>query len=500
MTNSKPTRKLVLLLCAICLLAACSPGEEMLPTPSPTATLQATATPTPSPTPTPEPTPTPTPLPMDGKQTQYIIDATINYYNRLITVSSQSTYTNKTSVPITEMVFIVYPTIFQNAIFMRSVKLGDGTTIDNYRWESHRMVVPLETPLQPGEQISFIHSYELYMPDRLGVFGQTGRQLLLSYWYPTIPPYDAEQGWLAYEFSLVNSMFVGEHQVFESADFDVTISFTDRAENLEIAAGALPTIDDGSYRFVLPLARTFVLAISDSYEILAREVNGVQIRGFSFPEVIESSEVAVDLAEKALRLYSELFGPYERDVLSVVQADMDINMEFDGLILIQSSFYWLYRDPPRSDLHIIVPHEVLHQWFFSLVGNNQAMEPWLDESIATYAESLFYERYFPDDLEWWWNTRVYSHLPTGTIDTSIYVAGGVTEYFNRAYRRGALFYKDLREVMDDEAFFRFMLDYAQSHRYKIASGIDFYNTLIQHTEANVFPVFELYFTNPPGNP
>ena len=128
------------------------------------------------------------------------------------------------------------------------------------------------------------------------------------------------------------------------------------------------------------------------------------------------------------------------------------------------------------------------------------MEPWLDESIATYAESLFYERYFPDDLEWWWNTRVYSHLPTGTIDTSIYVAGGVPEYFNRAYRRGALFYKDLREVMNDEAFFRFMLDYAQSHRYKIASGIDFYNTLMKHTEANVSPVFELYFTNPPGNP
>lgn len=242
MRNYLPIRSFLLLLCVICLLAACSPGEEMIPTPSPTVTLQATATPLPSPTPTPEPTPTPTPLPMDGKQTQYIIDATINYYNRFITVSSQSTYTNKTTVPITEMVFIVYPTIFQNAIFMRSVKLGDGTTIDNYRWESHRMVVPLEMPLQPGEQISFIHNYELYMPDRSGVFGQTGRQLLLSYWFPTIPPFDAEQGWLAYEFSLVNSMFVGEHQVFESADFDVTIRFTDRAENLRSPPGRCPSL------------------------------------------------------------------------------------------------------------------------------------------------------------------------------------------------------------------------------------------------------------------
>ena len=338
------------------------------------------------------------------------------------------------------------------------------------------------------------------MPDRLGVFGQTGRQLLLSYWYPTIPPYDEEQGWLAYEFSLVNSMFVGEHQVFESADFDVTISFTDRAENMEIAAGVMPIVNEGSYRFMLPLARTFVLAISDSYQIITREVDGVLIRGFSLPEVIESSEVAVDLAEKALQLYTDLFGPYERDVLSVVQADMDINMEFDGLILIQSSFYWLYRDPPRSDLHIIVPHEVLHQWFFSQVGNNQPIEPWLDESIATYAESLFYERYFPEDLEWWWNTRVHSHLPTGTIDTSIYVTGGVPEYFNRAYRRGALFYNALREAMGDEAFFNFLLDYAQSHRYEIATGKDFFATLTQHTDADLSPVFEQFFTNPPRIP
>ena len=362
------------------------------------------------------------------------------------------------------------------------------------------MVIPLEAPLLPGEQIEFVHDFELYMPDRTGVFGQTGRQLLLSYWYPTIPPYDEEDGWLAYEFSLVNSMFVGEHQVFESADFHVNITFTDRQENMVIAAGTQPVLEDDSHQFFLPLARVFVLAVSDSYEIIEREVNGVFIKGYSLPEVEEANEVAVDLAEKALRLYAELFGPYERDVLSVVQADMDINMEFDGLILIQSSFYWLYRDPPRSDLHIIVPHEISHQWFFSLVGNNQALEPWLDEAIATYSEALFYERYFPDDLDWWWNQRVNAHLPAGTIDTTIYITGGVPEYFNRVYRRGALFYRDLRETIGDDAFFNFLKDFTQSHRYQIATGDDFWITLKAHTDADLNPIIESYFSTPPDFP
>ena len=267
-----------------------------------------------------------------------------------------------------------------------------------------------------------------------------------------------------------------------------------------IAAGTLPTVRDDIHQFYHPLGRTFVLAISDSYEITEREVNGVLIKGYTLPEVVDSSIVAVDLAEKALRLYSDLLGPYERDVLSVVQADLDINMEFDGLIFIQSSFYWLYRDPPRSDLHIIVPHEVVHQWFFSLVGNNQAMEPWLDESIATYSESLFYERYFPEDLEWWWNTRVHSHLPTGTIDTTIYIPGGVPEYFNRVYRRGALFYRDLRESIGDDAFFSFLNDYAQSHRYEIATGEAFWRTLRSHSGADLTPIYEQYFSTPPSIP
>ena len=33
------------------------------------------------------------------------------------------------------------------------------------------------------------------------------------------------------------------------------------------------------------------------------------------------------------------------------------------------------------------PHEVAHQWFYALVGNNQGRDPWLDEGLATWAEA-----------------------------------------------------------------------------------------------------------------
>ena len=33
------------------------------------------------------------------------------------------------------------------------------------------------------------------------------------------------------------------------------------------------------------------------------------------------------------------------------------------------------------------PHETAHQWFYSLVGNDQARDPWIDEGLATWAEA-----------------------------------------------------------------------------------------------------------------
>ena len=44
-------------------------------------------------------------------------------------------------------------------------------------------------------------------------------------------------------------------------------------------------------------------------------------------------------------------------------------------------------------------HEVAHQWFYALVGNNQARDPLLDEALASYAE-LSYEGLLDAARDW----------------------------------------------------------------------------------------------------
>jgi aminopeptidase N len=42
---------------------------------------------------------------------------------------------------------------------------------------------------------------------------------------------------------------------------------------------------------------------------------------------------------------------------------------------------------PAAD---VIAHEVAHQWWYGLVGNNQYREPWLDESFAQYSHERLY--------------------------------------------------------------------------------------------------------------
>ena len=38
-------------------------------------------------------------------------------------------------------------------------------------------------------------------------------------------------------------------------------------------------------------------------------------------------------------------------------------------------------------MRLVVDHETAHQWFYALVGNDQARDPWLDETLATWAQT-----------------------------------------------------------------------------------------------------------------
>jgi aminopeptidase N len=194
-----------------------------------------------------------------------------------------------------------------------------------------------------------------------------------------------------------------------------------------------------------------------------------------------------------MKMFSEMLTSYPREIISIVSSDFLHNMEMDGMVMISNKVFDFYDNTPLNNLTILTPHELSHQWFYSLVGNNSAEEPWLDESLATYSEVLFYERYYPEDVTWWWTNRVDEYGPSGYVNSDIYLAGGYNAYRNAVYLNGARFLQELRVAVGDQAFFAALKDYAMTNFYGIATRQDFFDAFGRYSQADIAPILGRYF-------
>jgi aminopeptidase N len=178
-----------------------------------------------------------------------------------------------------------------------------------------------------------------------------------------------------------------------------------------------------------------------------------------------------------------------------VEADFLDGMEFDGLIFLSHAFYDFYTGDQKSNLTIIAAHEVAHQWWYGYVGNDQALEPWLDETLSTFSELYFYENVYPDLAGWYWENRVTFHEPQGWVDSTIYDAAGFYPYRDAVYLRGAMFLRELRDLMGEEPFLEFLRDYLRRFSYRQATADDFFSLLSEHTQADLSGLIGTYFEN-----
>jgi hypothetical protein len=472
--------------------------ETIAPTGSKAETSSLTPGPTGSVLTTPEPTPageaTASPNP------QYILSAVLDYNAHHLAVEEQIVYPNRASEPIPDLVLVVEPSRYPEVFRLNSLVWEDGTPIQDVERDIGYLRISLPQPLPPGEILRLSISYELYLPSpsasyygRPVPFGYSPRQTNLVDWYPFLPPYRPGQGWQVNQGS-----YFGEHLVYEAADFQVEIRLEEGGRDLLVAASA-PAEQDGAWRrYQLDSARNFVWSVSDQYQLSTRDAGSVTVLGYAFPEHPEAGEAALQATVEALAVFADLFGPYPQSTLSLVEADFLDGMEYDGLYFLSKGFYNLYSGTPADYLTAIAAHETAHQWWYALVGNDQANEPWLDEALSTYSERLFYERLHPEGLDWWWTYRIHYYDPAGPVDGSVYNPQGFRPYRDAIYLNGALFLEDLRALTGDQAFFAFLKDYANTYAHRIATAADFFAVLEKHSQADLSPLFQKYFTSIPN--
>ena len=409
---------------------------------------------------------------------------------------------NQEETSLSELYFRLYPNLpaYEGSAQV-SRALVDGKVVDvGHPFDGTVVHIPLDGGLAAGATTDVTLWFQATLPTRVnagtagvGLYGFVDGVYDLAGFYPTLAVYD-HRGWdLFAGASFGDSLFadIGFYQVELTAPQALSV----------VASGstlAQEPNDDGTttWRIAAGPVRSFYAAVTDRWEAISEEVDGITVNSYYPVGGLASAQTALSYTTGSLGVFNGMFGHYPYRELDVVPLPTTaFGMEHAGLLALAANFY----TETGGGFSIATPHEVAHQWFFNLIGNDQPDEPWLDESLANYAVYLYYEA-----VDWpqmqtamMENVFLYRYNAARNLGIDRPVSGAVvgfdqSNYINIIYSKGPLFLHAVRERIGDEAFFAALLDYAQTHRYGIAYAEDLLGVFRRHSDTPIDDLIALW--------
>jgi hypothetical protein len=217
----------------------------------------------------------------------------------------------------------------------------------------------------------------------------------------------------------------------------------------------IATTGDRVYRSPDKLTQTFeardvrdvTITAAPDFHTRERTVDGTLIR--TYYRSAANAGTIMDAAANALSKLQARLGDYPYPTFKVVQSAGGYAMESPRLI-------WIPYGTASVNVRYQVTHETAHQWFYGLVGNDQAKQPYADEAAADFVAR--------DVL----GIRRASQCATGRLDLDIYHYSDAC-YYERIYIQGGNLLDAARDRMGSTAFWAALKGYVARHRYGIST-------------------------------
>lgn len=227
----------------------------------------------------------------------------------------------------------------------------------------------IRRPLAAGEAVTVHLPWRLRVPrtgsDRIARFRHGIR---LGSFFPILS-WDPRRGWVTDPPTRI----IAETSTTPVADFDLRV--TAPRGTRALASGS--PIGPGHWhatavRDVAVTAGRFTIVTGTAHAPGPVTVRVAVAGGAQVPRDVLS------VTTRALHELAKRYGAYRWSSYTVV-ATPDLGaegIEYPTLVYIGGA----------SIVTLLVQHETAHQWFYSLVGNDQARDPWLDEALATWSQ------------------------------------------------------------------------------------------------------------------
>ncbi|GAA5207832.1 M1 family metallopeptidase [Streptomyces thinghirensis] len=350
----------------------------------------------------------------------------------------------------------------------------DGGTPDGLAVNCTALLIALPKPLTRGQRTSVAFDVSITVPDRNARFGREGAYRFLGNALPVLAVHDAK-GW-----HLDPYVATGESFYALTGDFRVRL---DHPSALKVpATGHTRTLSGGPGRTVtLSVAnrvRDFAWAAGPFRTATETTPGGVRVKSYWAPGT-PAAGVRLNRVDAVASIdrFGREFGRYPYGEIDLVMTSgFGGGMEYPGLVLLGT-----------TEEGSAVVHEVAHQWWYGIVGNDEYASPWLDESFAQYANARFYgwdtrdcwsDVYWPDD----------STALTGSM---AYWSRHPGEY-HLVYTAGPCALADLERTLGADTMAQLLKRYAQDHWYGVSTTADFKKAAQALTDEDLGPFWETH--------
>ncbi|PIH60456.1 M1 family metallopeptidase [Paenibacillus sp. LK1] len=280
------------------------------------------------------------------------------------------------------------PEDFLGGIDIEKVTTG-GQALD-FSNKDQAMSVKLEQHLQPGESVTVQVHFNLKIPygsQRLSYYKDI---INGAHWFPVMSVYDeAKHEWDSKPYSKTF-----ETDYYTSADYEVQFNVPDQYQ--VVMPGTITTRDDAEtgrkvVSTVAENTREFAFFASPNFKVDSVTRNGLTVEYYYFDNQPGKKKIVdgyVDQAFKAINFFSDKYGKYPYPEFRIVESYVEgVAIEYSRLI--QMGQIGINSAPEQDTVFV---HEIAHQWFHALIGNNSETESFLDEGFADFSKVYFSEK------------------------------------------------------------------------------------------------------------
>jgi len=392
----------------------------------------------------------------------YSVVLSLRYGSRAFNVNSTATITNTSGGPIDRVELNLVPARL-GALTLRAVEV-DGKLVAR-RIDDQTVIVPLGGILPAGATVRVRVQYGSTLRTTISgsswLFTKANGIVDAYRWIPWVSR--------ATPFDRPNH---GDPFVTPVSPLVTMTVQTDRRLVIASTADRTSISADGlTQRFQARNVRDVTITAAPDLRSRSILVGSTRVRYYYRSSA--NAALILDAAADAFRAMQARLGPYPYPIYKVVQSAGGFGMESPGLT-------WIPYGVSSTNLRYLIAHETAHQWFYGLVGNDQARQPFVDEAMAD-----FVARYVT-------GTRRASRCSTGLLDRTIYSYTRAC-YYEIIYIQGGNLINQVRLKMGSTLFWRTLRAYVAARRYQIVSTPTLLKTLDDATPVDLSTMFRPRF-------